>query len=122
MSLPESSRANNVLEGALLDQQRLCLGLDIRTKVDRVLRIAACHESQLSRGVVDKHIDEVIPTDDVIGLLSGLVVACAKLLSIDALERSVCVADEVEQEENRRVGVWRLHERMRFEGTGEGQY
>jgi len=100
-------------------QQRLRLGLNISIKVHRAPRIAAGHESKLARGVVDQDIDEVTAADDIRGLLFGFTVTCAKLLCINTFERSVCIPDEIEQEEDRRVGVWRLHERVRFEGTEE---
>lgn len=64
-------------------QQRLRLGLDIRTKVHRVPGVTSGHEGQLARSIVDEEVGEVVAADDVGRLLLGFRVTSTELVHIN---------------------------------------
>lgn len=97
--------------------QRLRLLPNLLPKVDGVVRIAARHQRQFARGIVDEGIGEVVSAEDVLGLAAGVGVAGVELVHVDFEQFAVRVADEIEEEEEGGVGVGGLHLRVGFEGS-----
>lgn len=89
--------------------QSVSLGLDVRTEIDWVRRVAAGHERQFAGRVVEQQVGELVAADDFLYSFLSAAVACSVLGGVDSLQHSVRIADEVEEEEGCWVGVWRLH-------------
>lgn len=73
-------------------------------KIDGVGRITSCKKRQLPTGIRDQGISKGIAAHHLLRGGTGVTVAGAELLEVDALQRAVRVANEIEHEEE--AGVW----------------